>query len=41
MSISILIDKYGILSDEIIRKYTKQIIDDLKYLYSNDFIHKK
>ena len=40
MSLNELVGKFGIISDEVIRKYTKQIVDGLRYLHSNGIIHK-
>lgn len=40
MSLYELIGKFGIVSNVVIRKYTKQIVNGLEYLHSNGIIHK-
>lgn len=39
-SIRSILNKYGALSENNIRKYTKQILNGLKYLHSNNIVHR-
>ena len=39
-SISSIIEKYGKLNENIIKKYTKQILEGLEYLHAHSIIHR-
>ena len=39
-SLKNIIDKYGGINEKLIRKYTKQILDGLKYLHDKGIIHR-
>ena len=39
-SISSIIEKYGKLNEEIIKRYTRQILEGLEYLHAHNIIHR-
>lgn len=39
-SIASILARFGALDEAVFRKYTKQILEGVEYLHSNDVIHR-